>query len=40
MSRWVEFRAYNLRQRTRDEYHRLVVEEAMPLLEHHAMDVS
>ena len=39
MSRWVEFRAYSLKPGTRDEFHRLVVEESMPLLDRHAMDV-
>jgi Uma2 family endonuclease len=35
----VEFRAYNLRPGTRDEFHRLVVEESLPLLDRHGMDV-
>lgn len=39
MTRWVEFRAYNLQPETRDEFHRLVVEESMPLLDRHRMDV-
>ena len=39
MTRWVEFRAYNLLPGTRDEFHRLVAEESMPLLDRHRMDV-
>jgi hypothetical protein len=39
VNRWVEIRAYNLKPGTRDEFHRLVVEESMPLLARRAMDV-
>ncbi|HEX5031884.1 MAG TPA: NIPSNAP family protein [Candidatus Eisenbacteria bacterium] len=39
MSRLVEIRSYNLKPGTRAEFHRLVTERAMPLLERARMDV-
>jgi hypothetical protein len=39
MSRLVEIRSYNLAPGTRAEFHRLVTERAMPLLEQARMDV-
>ncbi|HET9939786.1 MAG TPA: NIPSNAP family protein [Candidatus Eisenbacteria bacterium] len=39
MSRLVEIRSYNLKPGTRAEFHRLVMERAMPLLEQVRMDV-
>ena len=35
----IEIRSYNLKPGTREEFHRLVREEAMPLLERWGMDV-
>jgi hypothetical protein len=35
----VEFRAYNLQPGTRVEFHRLVAQESMPLLDRHRMDI-
>lgn len=39
MSRLVEIRSYNLRPGARAEFHRLVTEHAMPLLDQAHMDV-
>ena len=39
MTRLVEIRSYNLKPGTRAEFHRLVTERAMPLLERVRMDV-
>ena len=39
VSRLVEIRSYNLKPGTRAEFHRLVAERAMPLLEEVRMDV-
>ena len=39
MNRWVEIRSYNLKPRTRDEFHRLVVDESVPMLDRWQMDV-
>lgn len=39
MGRLVEIRSYNLAPGTRAEFHRLVTERAMPLLEQARMDV-
>lgn len=38
-SRIIEIRSYNLKPGTRDEYHRLFLREALPLLHRHRMDV-
>ncbi len=39
MNHFVEFRSYNLKPGTRDEFHRLVVEQSMPMLKRWKMDV-
>lgn len=39
MNRWVEIRSYNLKPGTRDEFHRLVVDESIPMLDRWQMDV-
>ena len=39
MRRVVEIRSYTLKPNSRDEFHRLVRDEAMPMLERWAMDV-
>ena len=39
MNHFVEFRSYNLKPGTRAEFHRLFLEEAMPLLQLHNVDV-
>lgn len=39
MNRIIEIRSYNLKPGTRDDYHRLVTEQAMPMLTRWKMDV-
>ncbi len=39
MKHFVEIRSYNLKPGTRDEFHRLFLEEAMPLLQRFHVDV-
>jgi hypothetical protein len=39
MNHFVEIRSYNLKPGTRDEFHRLVVEQSMPMLKRWNMDV-
>jgi NIPSNAP len=39
MPRMVEIRSYNLKPGTRDEFHRLVLEQALPLLRRWKVDV-
>ena len=39
MKKWVEIRSYNLKADSRDEFHRLVIEESLPMLERWAVDV-
>ena len=39
MRRMVEFRAYNLKQASRDEFHRLVSEVSFPLMQQWSVDV-
>ena len=39
MKHFVEFRSYNLKPHTRDEFHRLFLEEAFPLLKRWNVDV-
>ena len=39
MNRFLEIRSYILRPNTRDEFHRLFMEEAMPLLKRWNVDV-
>jgi hypothetical protein len=39
MSRFVEIRSYNLKPGSRDELHRLMTEQSMPMLERWQMDV-
>lgn len=39
MNRWVEIRSYNLKPGTRDEFHRLVVDESIPMLDRWQMDM-
>jgi hypothetical protein len=39
MTRVLEIRTYNLRPGTRDDFHRLVVEHSLPMLERVKMDV-
>ena len=39
MNHFVEFRSYTLKPSMRDEFHRLFIEEAMPLLQHFHVDV-
>jgi len=39
LKRFVEIRSYNLRQATRDEFHRLVVEQSVPMLQRCHVDV-
>lgn len=39
MSRFVEIRSYNLKPGSRDELHRLMTEQAMPMLERWRVDV-
>lgn len=39
MKHLVEIRSYNLKPGTRDEFHRLFLEEAMPLLHRRKVDV-
>ena len=39
MNHYVEIRSYNLKPGTRDEFHRLFIEEALPLLKHWNVDV-
>ena len=39
MNHFLEIRSYTLKPGTRDEFHRLFLEEAMPLLKHWKVDV-
>jgi hypothetical protein len=39
MNRWIECRSYTLKPGTRAEYHRLFIEEALPLLKRWKVDV-
>ena len=39
MNRIIEIRSYNLKPGTRDAYHKIVIEEAIPMLRHWKMDV-
>ncbi|MCI0609549.1 MAG: NIPSNAP family protein [Anaerolineae bacterium] len=39
MNHFVEIRSYNLKPGTRDEFHRLFIEEAFPLLQRWNVDV-
>jgi len=39
MSRFVEIRSYNLKPGSRDELHRLMTEQALPMLERWRVDV-
>ncbi len=39
MKRWVEIRSYNLKPGSRDEFHRLVLEESLPMLKRWKVDV-
>src|SRR5258706_16334489 len=39
MKHFIEIRSYNLKPGTRDEFQRLFLEEAMPLLKHWNVDV-
>jgi len=39
MKHFVEIRSYNLKPGTRDEFHRLFVEESFPMLERWSIDV-
>jgi hypothetical protein len=39
MSRFVEIRSYNLKPGSRDEFHRLMTEQSMPMLERWRVDV-
>ena len=39
MNHFVEIRSLNLKSNTRDEFHRLYIEEALPLLKRWNMDV-
>lgn len=39
MTNFIEIRSYNLKAGTRDEFHRLFLEESMPLLKRWNMDV-
>lgn len=39
MNQFVEIRSYNLKQGTRDEFHRLFLEEAFPMLKRWNVDV-
>jgi hypothetical protein len=39
MSRFVEIRSYNLKPGSRDELHRLMTEQALPMLERWQVDV-
>jgi hypothetical protein len=39
MNHFVEIRSYSLKPGTRDEFHRLFIEEAFPLLKRWAVDV-
>lgn len=39
MNHYVEIRSYNLKPGTRDEFHRLFIEEAFPLLKRWNVDV-
>jgi hypothetical protein len=39
MSRFVEIRSYNLKSGRREEFHRLVLEESLPLLKKWVVDV-
>jgi hypothetical protein len=39
MSRFVEIRSYNLKPGSRDEFHRLMTERSMPMLERWQVDV-
>jgi hypothetical protein len=39
MSRFVEIRSYNLKPGSRDELHRLMTEQSMPMLERWRVDV-
>ena len=39
MSRFVEIRSYNLKPGTRPEFHRLVVEHSLPMLQRWGVDV-
>ncbi|MFT3890568.1 MAG: NIPSNAP family protein [Anaerolineales bacterium] len=40
MNHLVEFRSYNLKPGTREEFHRLFLEAALPLLQHWNVDVA
>jgi hypothetical protein len=35
----VEIRSYNLNARTCDEFHRLIIEQSLPMLKHWQIDV-
>ena len=39
MNNFIEIRSLNLKPRTRDEFHRLYIEEALPLLKRWNFDV-
>jgi hypothetical protein len=39
MKHFVEIRSYNLKDGTRDEFHRLFLKEALPMLKHWKIDV-
>ena len=39
MNHFIEIRSYNLKPGRRDEFHRLVVEQSMPMLKHWNVDV-
>jgi hypothetical protein len=39
MKRFVETRSYNLKPGTRPEFHRLVVEQSLPMLQRSGVDV-
>ncbi len=39
MKQFVEVRSYNLEDGTRDEFHRLFLKQAMPMLKHWTIDV-
>ena len=39
MNHFIEFRSLNLKPNTRDEFHRLYIEEALPLLQRWNFDV-
>jgi hypothetical protein len=39
MKHFIEIRSYNLKPGSREEFHRLFLQEAMPLLQHWNVDV-